>query len=621
MMFKKTAQKTPQKTGINAGKSSTKSAGKISGKSPVKHPGKNPPPTLFESSFRRRFSLAIFVLIAGVLSWRAMDLQFTNREFLQGHGTARYLRTIESRAQRGMIVDRRGVPLAISIPVDSVWAEPKTLMREKRRWPEIAEILGTTTVHLQTVVEPRLEKNFVYLKRHVSPRVADKLRSAKIPGLRLTEEQKRFYPSGEVTAHLLGFTNVDDKGQEGIELSFERNLRANSGATQVIKDRLGRIVEQVKSVRPAVPGESITLSIDRRIQYIAYRELKAAVVGHKAVAGTMIVLDAGSGEILALVNQPSFNPNNREELRGEQYRNRAITDVFEPGSTIKPLTIAAALESGQFTSSTNVDTGPGVFKVGRHTITDSKNYGRLTVSGVIEKSSNVGASKIALSLDSSILWKMFRDVGFTEQTGVRLNGESVGRLADPENWQDIEKATLAFGYGMSLNALQLARAYTIFANDGMLQPVSITPTDGGVGARRIVSRDTAKAVRSMLEKVVTHGTGKAAQVPGYLVAGKTGTVHKSTRDGYAEDRYLSLFAGMIPASAPRLIAVVLIDEPRVGGYYGGLVAAPVFSTVMREAVRILNIAPDNYEPQPQEFGSTPTVRVAEQISAKRSVAP
>ena len=318
MMFKKTAQKTPQKTGINAGKSSTKSAGKISGKSPVKHPGKNPPPTLFESSFRRRFSLAIFVLIAGVLSWRAMDLQFTNREFLQGHGTARYLRTIESRAQRGMIVDRRGVPLAISIPVDSVWAEPKNLMREKRRWPEIAEILGTTTVHLQTVVEPRLEKNFVYLKRHVSPRVADKLRSAKIPGLRLTEEQKRFYPSGEVTAHLLGFTNVDDKGQEGIELSFERNLRANSGATQVIKDRLGRIVEQVKSVRPAVPGESITLSIDRRIQYIAYRELKAAVVGHKAVAGTMIVLDAGSGEILALVNQPSFNPNNREDTATER---------------------------------------------------------------------------------------------------------------------------------------------------------------------------------------------------------------------------------------------------------------------------------------------------------------
>ena len=564
-----------------------------------------------EGSFRRRASFAFFALIAGILSWRAMDLQFTNREFLQDHGTARYLRTIENRAERGMIVDRLGVPLAITVPVDSAWAEPKTFYRENHRFPEIAGILGTTPEHLQALVEPRLDKNFVYLKRQIAPNIAAALKNAKVPGLRLTEEQKRFYPEAEVTAHLIGFTNVDDKGQEGVELSFEKMLRAESGANQVIKDRLGRVVEHVKRVRPAMPGDDVRLSIDRRIQYVAYRELKEAVVGHKAVAGTMIVLDSKSGEILALVNQPSFNPNNRGELRGENYRNRAITDVFEPGSTIKPLTIAAALETGKFSPDSGIDTGPGTFKVGQHKITDTKNFGRLTVSGVIEKSSNVGASKIALSLDSDALWKMFRKVGFTEQTGIRLNGESVGRLDRPENWQDIEKATLAFGYGLSVNALQLARAYTVFANDGLLAPLSITMVNEPPVNERVLTPATARAVRQMLQRVTTAGTGKAARVEGYRVAGKTGTVHKSTREGYAEDRYLSLFAGMIPASDPRLVAVVMIDEPRVGGHYGGVVAAPVFASVMREAVRILNISPDNYQDPKPDIDE---LRVADQTS-------
>lgn len=574
------------------------------------------------SGFRRRFTLAIFVLIAGALSWRAMHLQFTNKEFLQSHGTARYLRTIESKAQRGMIVDRRGVPLAISIPVDSVWANPKTLLKEQNRWPELAEILGTTPSHLKTLITPRIDRNFVYLKRHVSPEVADSLRKIKVPSVQLTEEQKRFYPAAEVTAHLLGFTNVDDKGQEGVELSFEKSLRAKSGATQVIKDRLGRIVEHVKSVRPAKAGQDIKLSIDQRIQYVAYKELKAAVIGHRAVAGTMVILDARNGEILALVNQPSFNPNNREELRGERYRNRAITDVFEPGSTIKPVTIAAALESGVFEPSTRIETAPGNFKVGQHTITDENNFGPLTVSGVIEKSSNVGASKIALSLESSVLWKMFQDVGFAQQTNVRLPGETVGRLARPEDWQDIEKATMAFGYGMSLNVLQLARAYTVFATGGVLRPISITPVShNGLSeppGERVLSPSTASAVRLMLQKVVTHGTGKAAQVDGYLVAGKTGTVHKSTQDGYAENRYLSLFAGMIPATDPRLVAVVLIDEPRVGGHFGGRVAAPVFGAVMREAVRILNISPDNYTPNGIK-PNVPALHVASSANARVEV--
>ena len=566
------------------------------------------------SSFRRRASFAFFVLAAGVLSWRAMDLQFTNREFLQEHGTARYLRTIESTAERGMIVDRLGVPLAITVPVDSVWAEPKTFTRERHRWPDVASILDTTPSHLQALVEPRLDKNFVYLKRQIAPNVAEALKRAKVRGLRLTEEQKRFYPEAEVTAHLIGFTNVDDRGQEGVELSFEKILRSESGANQVIKDRLGRVVEHVKQVRAAFPGDDVMLSIDRRIQYIAYRELKEAVLGHKAVAGTMIVLDAQTGEILALVNQPSFNPNNRGELRGENYRNRAITDVFEPGSTIKPITIAAALESGKFTPDSNIDTGPGTFKVGQHKITDTKNFGRLTVTGVIEKSSNVGASKIALSLDSAALWKIFHNLGFTEQTGIRLNGESVGRLDNPENWQDIEKATLSFGYGLSINALQLARAYTAFANDGLLTPVSITAVEKAPHGERVLSAQTARAVREMLLRVTTLGTGKAAQVDGYQVAGKTGTVHKNTREGYAEDRYLSLFAGMIPASEPRLVAVVMIDEPRAGGHYGGVVAAPVFASVMREAVRLLNIPPDNYQPN---LPAENALRMAEQTAATR----
>ncbi|MEM7465721.1 MAG: penicillin-binding transpeptidase domain-containing protein [Pseudomonadota bacterium] len=560
-------------------------------------------------AFRRRASMLFFVLVAGVLSWRAMELQFTNREFLQEHGTARYLRTIENHADRGMVVDRLSVPLAISIPVDSAWAEPKKFVQAKSRWPEVAEILGTTPDHLQTLVEPRLDKNFVFLKRQITPATARQLKAANVAGVRLTEEQKRFYPEAEVTAHLIGFTNVDDKGQEGVELSFEKTLRAVAGANQVVKDRLGRVVEHVKSVRPSQPGEQVRLSIDRRIQYIAYRELKAAVVGHKAIAGTMVVLDAQTGEILALVNQPSFNPNNREDLRGEHYRNRAITDVFEPGSTIKPITIAAALESGKFSPETGVDTGPGTFKVGQHKITDTKNFGQLTVAGVIEKSSNVGASKIALSLDSNVLWKLFRDIGFTERTGVRLNGESVGRLDKPANWQDIEKATLAFGYGISVNALQLARAYTVFANDGLLKPISITPVEDTTDAITVLKPATAKAVRQMLQKVTVSGTGKAARVDGYRVAGKTGTVHKSTREGYAEDRYLSLFAGMIPATEPRLVAVVMINEPRAGGHYGGVVAAPVFAAVMREAVRILNIAPDNYEADPIRAEK---VRVAQQ---------
>ena len=544
------------------------------------------------AEFRRKLVLTMFVVLAGILSWRAMDLQLTNREFLQEHGDARYLRIVKTPAHRGMITDRNGEPLAISTPVQSVWGQPRILVRHRDNWPRLATLIGTTTDHLEAIIIPRLDREFVYLKRHVSPEVAVDLKKANWPGVELLEEQRRYYPAAEVTAHTLGFTNVDDEGQEGIELAYDETLRGKQGSRKVIKDRLGRIIEQVEQIKLTQPGRDLTLSIDKRLQYIAYRELKAAVQAHDAEAATMVIVDPNTGEVLALVNQPSFNPNNRGKLKGEHYRNRAVTDVFEPGSTIKPITIAAALESGRYLPETPIDTNPGYFKVGRHVVSDVKNFGRLDVAGVIAKSSNVGASKIALSLEPDLLWRIFSGVGFGIDSGAGLPGESTGRLNDPRNWREIEHATLAFGYGLSVNSLQLARAYAVLAADGVLRPLSLTKVDKVVPGRRVLSVDTARKIRAMLQRVITGGTGRAAAVSGYRVAGKTGTVHKSTARGYAEDRYLSLFAGMLPATDPQLVAVVVIDEPKRGEHYGGRVAAPIFARVMHEAVRILGLMPD-----------------------------
>jgi cell division protein FtsI (penicillin-binding protein 3) len=546
-----------------------------------------------------------FGLAAAILVWRAVVLQFSDREFLQEHGDARYLRVVQTEAHRGMITDRNHEPLAISTPVSSVWAKPGELLQHRKRWPELAKVLDLSVEHLETMLVPRRKREFVYLRRQVSPDIAAAVEAANVPGVNLVDEYRRYYPAGAVTGNLLGFTNVDDRGQEGIELAFDSTLRGTPGLNRVIRDRLGRIVELVARERPVQPGRDLPLSIDRRLQYVAYRELKKAVTERKAVAGHMVILDARTGEILALANQPSFNPNNRGDYNGDHFRNRAVTDLFEPGSTLKPFTIAAGIESGAYTPTTLIETGPGRFKVGRHIVRDIHNYGTLDVSGVIEKSSNVGSTKIALSLEAEQFWDMLNGVGFGQITGVELPGEPQGRLAEPGNWRQIEQATLAFGYGLSVTAVQLARAYGALANGGMLQGVSILKQDRPAPGVRVMSETTAHAVREMLRLVVERGTGKAARVTGYQVGGKTGTVHKNTEGGYAEKEYLSLFAGFIPVSAPRLIGVVIIDGPQGAEYYGGLVAAPVFGAVMHEAVRILNIAPDA-----DVNAEDPTVRLA-----------
>lgn len=543
------------------------------------------------ADMRRRLVLTMFTLFACVLGWRAIDLQLTNREFLQDHGDARYLRTVATPAHRGMITDRNGEPLAISTPVNSVWGQPRVMAQHRDEWPQLANLVGTTTEHLETLILPRQGREFVYLKRHAAPETSAAVAAAGFNGVGLIEEQRRYYPAAEVTAHTLGFTNVDDEGQEGIELAFDATLRGKPGSRKVIKDRLGRVIEHVEQIKPTQPGRNLALSIDKRIQYIAYRELKAAVLAHKAEAGAMVVLNPNTGEVLALVNQPSFNPNNRGQLKGDNYRNRAVTDVFEPGSTIKPITIAAALESGQYRPDTPIDTAPGTFKVGRHTVTDVRNFGALDVAGVIAKSSNVGASKIALSLEPELMWRTFNGVGFGTDSGIGLPGEATGYLSDPRNWRDIEQATLAFGYGLSVNVMQLARAYTVLASDGLLRPLSITKVETAPPGHRVMSAATARAIRKMLLRVTTEGTGREAAVAGYPVAGKTGTVHKATTRGYAEHRYLSLFAGILPAEAPELVAVVLIDEPRSGEHFGGRVAAPIFSRVMADAARVLGLTP------------------------------
>ncbi len=555
--------------------------------------------------------MAAFGIFAALLIWRAVDLQLRDREFLQDHGDARYLRLVETEAHRGMITDRNGEPLAISTPVASVWARPSALMMARDQWPRLAKLLELSPEHLETLITSRRGKEFLYLKRQVSPDTAAAVHAAGINGVSLVDEYRRYYPAVEVTAHLLGFTNVDDRGQEGIELAFDSTLRGVPGQTRVIKDRIGRVVEQVERVRPAQPGRDLALSIDRRVQYVAYRELKKAVQVNKASAGHMVILDVATGEILALVNQPSFNPNNRGDFAGARFRNRAVTDLLEPGSTIKPFTVAAGLESGQYTPTTPVETGPGRFQVGRHVVRDIHNYGLLDVSGVIEKSSNVGATKIALSMEPEVLWREFNRVGFGQMTGVELPGEPIGRLSDYRNWREIERATLSFGYGLSVTALQLARAYGVLASGGWLRPVTILKREGPVQGERVMAQETADALRAMMTLVVERGTGKAAQVRGYKVAGKTGTVHKAKAGGYADDQYLSLFAGFVPATAPRLAAVVVIDGPRGGAHYGGLVAAPVFASVMHETVRLLNLTPDAYPDQAAD-----ALRLAGSIQAR-----
>jgi cell division protein FtsI (penicillin-binding protein 3) len=543
---------------------------------------------------RRVFLLSLMIVAVGLLVCRAVDLQLLHNAFLQEQGDARSLRVVSIPAHRGMITDRNDEPLAISTPVDSIWADPQELLESQAQWPRLAKLLDLNIRWIKDRLRENANREFVYLKRHIPPALADQIMALDIPGVFAQREYRRYYPAGEVAGHVLGFTNVDDVGQEGAELTYEQWLRGTPGSMRVIKDRLGRIVETVERINEPVPGRDLKLSIDRRIQYLAYRELKVAVQENRAASGSAVVLDVKTGEVLAMVNQPTYNPNNRDSLRSSHYRNRAVTDVFEPGSTVKPFTVAMALESGRYRPDTLIDTEPGTLRVGPNTIHDTHDYGLINVSTVIAKSSNVGASKIALSLPPERLWTLFHRVGFGSLSGADFPGEAAGTLPDYHHWYPIDHATFSFGYGLSVSTLQLARAYAALAAGGVIKPVSFVPVDREPEGTRVMSAKVARQVMAMLEGVVSdEGTGDLARVPGYHVAGKTGTARKSVSGGYAEDSYISLFAGMIPATRPRLVMVVVINDPRSSQYYGGMVAAPVFSRVMSGAVRLLDIAPDD----------------------------
>jgi cell division protein FtsI (penicillin-binding protein 3) len=543
---------------------------------------------------RRWLILGLFLCGMAVLLSRAVHLQLLNNDFLKEHGDARSIRVVDIPSHRGVIVDRNDEPLAMSTPVDSIWVTPRKVFEDVERFPELAKAMDMTVADLHEILRDRISRDFIYLKRHANPDLVKEVQALGIRGVSTQREYKRYYPAAEVTSHIIGFTNIDDQGQEGMELAYDEWLTGKIGKKRVLKDRLNRIVENIESIDSSEPGKKLTLSIDRRVQYLAYRELTAAVKYHRAKGGSLVMLDIRTGEVMAMVGQPSYNPNNRKTLKSHFYRNRAVTDVFEPGSTMKPFTVAAGLESGVYKPHTAINTSPGFFKVGEHTIRDMHNYGNIDVATVITKSSNVGASKIVLALEPDEYWDALSRFGFGQPTGSAFPGESSGILSPYNTWSDFEMATMSFGYGLSVTPLQLAQAYSVLANSGVMLPVSFLKVNGTVSGKRVLPEKIARQVRKMLETVVSaKGTGKRAAIRGYRVIGKTGTVHKSVRGGYSDDRYLSLFAGIAPASEPRFAMVILIDEPRGDSHFGGVVAAPVFSRVMEGAFRILNIPPDD----------------------------
>jgi len=545
-----------------------------------------------------RAKLLAVLLLLGLagLTARAVYLQGMHNGFLQQKGESRHSRILEMSAHRGMITDRHGEPLAISTPVESVWSSPQDVNATPEQLKKLAALVGLDVGELRKRLggsQRGSGRDFVYLKRHLSPEVAAKVVELNIPGIFLKREYRRYYPAGELTAHMLGFTDVDDNGQEGIELAWQDDLAGQPGSRRVIKDRKGHIVEDVENIRPPRSGRDVALSIDNRIQYLAYRELKQAVEANKAKAGGIVVLDAQTGEVMALVNLPAYNPNNRAGMSGSRSRNRAFTDVFEPGSTLKPFTIAAGLEAGGIKPDTVFQTAPGTFSIGRATIRDAHKEDALTVAQVIQKSSNIGSAKIALSLSPRTLWEMLSDAGFGAPTGSGFPGEVGGKLRPYRTWRPIEQATMSYGHGIAVSLLQLARAYTLFSSGGELKPVSLLKLDGAVEGKRVLSQETARAVSGMLETVAQPGgTAPQAHIEGYRVAGKTGTAHKPEGNGYAKNRYLSTFVGYAPASSPRFVIAVMLDEPSAGKYFGGAVAAPVFNRVMAGALRMHNVPHD-----------------------------
>ena len=542
--------------------------------------------------WRSKFIVAAIALAFLGLVARAAYVQVFNNDFFQRQGEVRFARTLELPANRGRILDRNGLILASSVPAASIWAIPEDVDRDKAKLQQLAKLLEMPLSELNKKLEDE-DKTFVWIKRQLEWDVGQKIAALGIKGIYQRKEYRRQYPEGESAAHVVGFTNVEDKGQEGVELAFNRELAGKAGSRRVIKDRLGRVVEDVGEQTPPVDGPDMQLSIDSKVQFFAYQKLRDAVTMHKAKAGSVVVLDSTTGEVLALANYPSYVPDKRQNLTGEQLRNRALTDTFEPGSTMKPITAAMALEAGRIKPQTLIETGPGRFSIGGFTITDTHNYGTLTVEGVIQKSSNVGALKIAQKMTPHEMWDVYTALGYVQKPQLQFPGAVAGRLRPWKTWRPVEQATMSYGYGLSASLFQMARSYTAFAHDGQIIPATMLKSADPAVGTQIFSAEHAAAVRKMLQMAAgPGGTGQKAQTLGYSVGGKSGTAHKQVGKGYASNKYRAWFTGMAPIDKPRIIVAVMIDEPSAGQYFGGLVAAPVFSEVVQQTLRMMGVQPD-----------------------------
>lgn len=549
--------------------------------------------------WRFRIVLALLALLVGVIAWRIVDLQVMDQGFLKGQGDARSVRHIPIPAHRGLITDRNGEPLAVSTPVTTLWGNPKELQAARARWPELAKALGQDAAVLSERLQSQASREFMYLVRGLTPEQGQEILDLKIPGVYAQEEFRRFYPAGEVAAHVVGFTDIDDRGREGMELAYDEWLAGVPGKRQVLKDRRGRLIKDVQVTKNAKPGKAMALSIDLRLQYLAHSELRNVVHEYGAKAASLVMVDVKTGEILAMANQPTYNPNNRRNLQPAAMRNRAMIDVFEPGSTVKPFSIAAALATGKYQPDSVVNTLPGWMRIGRYTIRDVSRGGMLSLTGILMKSSNVGISKIALDIGAEPVYAVMQQAGFGQDTGLGFPGERVGNLPNHRKWRDAETASLAYGYGLSVTAVQLAHAYAVLGNQGTNVPLSLLRLDRAQDGVQVIDKQISGTVLQMLRAVVEEegGGGARAKVPGYHVGGKSGTAKKiSGTGGYTKDAYRSFFAGVAPLSNPRIAAVVVVDEPSKGQYYGGLVAAPVFGKVMARALRLMSVAPDNLPP-------------------------
>jgi len=563
-------------------------------------------------NWRRQAALGLMGVFAVAVLGRAFYLQVVENDFLTRQGNARSVRTVVLQANRGAVRDRNGEPLALSAPVDSIWVVPQDLLDAPPYVDAMAKLLGVSSREFEGFLRERSDRQFVYLKRQIDPDEAKRFIALGAPGVFAQREYRRYYPAGEVAAHVVGFCDIDGKGQEGIEAAQDAALRGTPGSRRVIRDRAGHVVEDTDDYTQAQPGQDVNLTLDLRLQYLAYRELKSAVEQNGAKGGLIVVADARSGDLLALASQPGYNPNRPDDRDSAGLRNRAVVDSFEPGSTIKPLLISQALETHAVKPDIHIDTGPGFFKVGALTVHDVHPEGDVDLSLLLAKSSNVGAAKIGLMMGPESVWSGYQKFGIGEAVASGLPGEAGGVLRKYSEWGQIATATASYGYGLTVNALQLVRAYTGIANDGLMPPLSILRRDHAVPGQRVISEATSRTMRGLLEGVVNKGgSGVRAMVAGYRVAGKTGTVRKNANGSYIEGHHQAVFIGMLPAEHPRLVSLVMIDDPSGDDYYGGAVSAPVFARVMAGAARLLQIPPDLQPQVPsQQIAGAPAVAAA-----------